>query len=310
MNKIIEYSQTDLENLFKAGDVLSKIFKKILPQIKPGMKIADIVDSIELLTLKYDTLPSFPPNLSINSIAAHDTAMIADERIIPPDSLVKIDFGVQIDGCLTDCARTLAFGDVPSLLVDASKEALETAIKMAKPGVHIGDIGSAVQDTIEKYGFKPISNLFGHQVIKGLLHAPVGIPSVKSYGSLGNRKLEKNCTYAIEPFATNGNSGMIDDLPDSYPLIFSMDSQPRGSFAKKLYEKYKYIPFSARMASRMLKDGDSFSRFEKILRTAHKENWNTYFPLLELSNGLVAQSEDMILVDNDGAQIVTLGAYN
>ena len=303
------YSTQDLENIFKAGEILGKIYKKILPQIKPGMKIADIVDSIELLIVKSGATPSFPPNFSINSIAAHDTAMIAEDRIVPEDALIKVDFGVQINGCLTDCSRTIGFGDVPMKLIDASKEALDNAIKMAKPGARVGDIGQIINDTIEKYGFKPIRNLTGHQVSKGTLHAGVSIPNVKAHGLVGNKKLEEGCTYAIEPFATNGKSGVVEDQPGAVPQIFSIHSKPKSHYGKLVYEKYKQIPFSARMASRLLKEGNSLERMDKILRTAHKEDWHSYPPLWEVSDGMVGQSEDMILITKDGAQIVTYGAY-
>ena len=303
------YSEQDIDNLVKAGEILGKIYKKILPQIKPGIKVADIVDSIELLITKSGAEPSFPPNLSVNAIAAHDTAMIAESRVIPELALVKVDFGVQINGCLTDCSRSLGFGDIPVNLIKASKEALDNAIKMVKPGVRVGDIGEEINRTIEKYGFKPIRNLTGHQVAKGTLHAGVSIPNIKAHGLVGNKKLEEGCTYAIEPFATNGRSGVVEDHPGSLPQIFSLHNKPKGAFGKKVYEKYKYIPFSARMASRLLKEGNHEQRMDKILRTAHKEDWHSYPPLWEVSDGLVSQAEDMILVTKDGAQIITYGAY-
>lgn len=293
----------------KAGEILGKIYKKILPQIKPGMKIADIVDSIELLMIKSGATPSFPPNFSINTIAAHDTAQILETRVVPENALIKVDFGTQIDGCLTDCSRTIGFGDVPMKLIDASKEALDNAIKMAKPGVRVGDIGAVINDTIEKYGFKPIRNLTGHQVAKGTLHAGVSIPNIKAHGVVGNQKLEEGRTYAIEPFATNGRAGVVEDQPGAYPQIFSLHGKPKSHFGKQVYEKFKEIPFSARMASRLLTEGNQDDRMNKILRTAHKEGWSSYPPLWEVSDGMVGQSEDMILVTKDGAQIITYGAY-
>lgn len=303
------YTKQDLEDLYKAGSILSKIFKKILPQIKVGMKIADIVDSIEILISKSnpDASLSFPPNISINTIAAHDTARIIDERLIPDNSLVKVDFGVALNGCLTDCARTLSFGNAQNKMIDASKDALEQAIKMSRPGVKVGEIGNTINKTIEKYGFKPIRNLTGHQIAKGTLHAGVSVPNIKAMGIVGNKKLQEGCTYAIEPFATTGK-GVVADQPGSLPLIFSMHKKPKTSLGKKIYEKFKYKPFSARMASRF-ETGNPEGRMNKILKTAQKEGWHGYPPLWETSDGLVAQSEDMILITKEGAEIITLGAY-
>ena len=303
------YTEQELEDLRKAGQILAKIFKKLLPQVQPGKKVADVVDSIELLIIKSGAKLSFPPNLSVNTIAAHDTAGIFDTRTIPDNSLVKVDFGVAIGQCLTDCARTVALGNAPSKLIDASKEALDNAIAMAKPGTKVGDIGDKINKTIENYGLKPIRNLTGHQIAKGTLHAGVSIPNIKAMGITGGKKLQEGCTYAIEPFATNGKTGVVEDQPRTYPLIFSMHKNPKTSLGKKIYEKAKFTPFSARMASRFLKSGNSAQRMERILKTGDKEDWHSYSPLIEVSNGLVAQSEDMILVTKDGAEIITLGAY-
>jgi methionine aminopeptidase len=63
------------------------------------------------------------------------------------------------------------------------------------------------------------------------------------------------------------------------------------------------------MASRLLNEGSSLERMDKILRTANKEGWHSYPPLWEVSDGLVGQSEDMILITKDGAEILTFGAY-
>ena len=48
---------------------------------------------------------------------------------------------------------------------------------------------------------------------------------------------------------------------------------------------------------------------EKILKSAHKDGWHSYPPLIEVGGGMVAQAEDMVLVTKDGAEIITLGAY-
>jgi methionyl aminopeptidase len=305
-----QYNEQELEDLRKAGKLLARIFKKLLPQITPGKKVADIVDSIELLIIKSGAELSFPPNISVNTIAAHDTAGVFESRTIPDNSLVKVDFGVAINQCLTDCARTLAFGEVPVKLIEASKAALDKAISMAKPGVKVGNIGDEINKTIESYGFKPIRNLTGHQIAKGTLHAGVSIPNIKATGIVGNKKLQEGCTYAIEPFATNGKTGVVEDKPKSYPLIFSMNGKPKSSLGKKIYEKVKNKPFSARWASRLIQDRtDSASMMNKILKAGHKDGWHSYPPLIEVSNGMVGQSEDMILITKDGAEIITLGAY-
>ncbi|MHA2362427.1 MAG: type II methionyl aminopeptidase [Candidatus Hodarchaeales archaeon] len=305
----MSYTELDIENLHKSGDLLTKIFRKIVPQITPGRKVTDIVDSIELLVEKYDAQMAFPVNLSSNAIAAHDTAAIIDNRVIPEKGYFKLDFGVSVDNCLTDCARTIPLGDVSLELVEASKAGLEAAIRKAKPGMKVGEIGESIQKAIESYGFKPIRNLTGHQIAKGTLHAGVSIPNVKSLGITGNKKLKEGATYAIEPFATDGRTGVVEDKPGSKPLIFSLDRSPKSSLGKIIAKKYQYKPFSARNAARFLKINPK-ERYKKIQQSAYKDGWHSYAPLIETSNGMVTQCEDTILVTKDGAEIITLGAID
>lgn len=305
----MSYSEEELENVRKAGELLAKIFKKIIPQIQPGKKVADIVDSVEFLIEKYGAQTAFPCNLSANTIAAHDTADIVDTRVIPERGYIKLDCGISIDNCITDCARTITIGhDLPIKLDEASKAALDKAIEMSRPGVKVGKIGETIQKTIESYGYKPIRNLTGHQIKKGILHAGVSIPNVKSIGLTGNKKLEEGMTYAIEPFATNGRTGVVEDKSGSKPLIFSLTRAPKSSLGKALYKKYQYRPFSARNAARYLKTAPK-DRYAQIIRALQKDGWNAYPPLWETSNGLVTQAEDTILITKDGAEIMTLGAY-
>lgn len=304
----MSYTQEDLENLYKAGKLLSQIFKKIIPQIKPGKKVTAIVDSVEYLIEKFGAQTAFPCNLSANSIAAHDTADILDDRVIPDVGFIKLDCGVSIDNCITDCARTIPLGDVSLDLLRAPKAALEAAINMAKPGVKVGDIGHTIQKTIENMGFKPIRNLTGHQITKGILHAGVSIPNIKSIGISGNKKLKEGATYAIEPFATDGRTGIVEDKPGSRPLIFSLTRPPRSSLGKALFDSYQFRPFSARNAARLLKLNPN-ERYAKLVQSANKDNWSAYPPLWETSDGIVTQAEDTILITKDGAEIITLGGF-
>ena len=64
---IVSYSEQDIEDIHKAGKLLSKIFKKVIPQIKPGRKVTDIVDSVEYLIKKNGAQTAFPCNLSANT---------------------------------------------------------------------------------------------------------------------------------------------------------------------------------------------------------------------------------------------------
>ena len=82
-------------------------------------------------------------------------------------------------------------------MIEASREALYAAINVTVAGGNVGIIGHAVQDTIEKYGYRPIANLTGHRIKRYNLHSGVSIPSVRERGG---PTLNYGDIVAFEPF--------------------------------------------------------------------------------------------------------------
>jgi methionyl aminopeptidase len=244
---------------------------------------------------------AFPPNISINECAAHDTASPNDHRVIPSKSVVKIDIGANVNGLLSDTARTFSTDGKHAKLIKSANAALENAIRIIKPGIRVNDIGAIVQDTIEEYGYKPISNLTGHQLERAELHAGLSIPSIKS-ATFGQRaKIKKGMVLAIEPFSTNGSAGYIVSSGD--PLIYSVGGKPKSDIGKLLFEKYQKLPFSLRSATLYLKERGK--KVNDLVAVLNDDRFHNYKPLVEKSKGIVAQAEHTILVTSNGAKTLT-----
>lgn len=303
------YSEQDLEDLRRGGKIVSTILKKIESLIVPGRKITEIVDVIEKsVRSQPDAMPAFPTCVSANEIAAHDTAGIIDDRSVPENGILKVDLGVAINFNLVDCARSFGIGDYNNNIIEASKKSLEAAIEIARPGVKISDLGKAIQSKIEAYGLKPIRNLTGHSIEKGVLHAGISIPNVGNLGMFSNKKLEEGMLIAIEPFATDGSAGYVMDAPRKPPLIFSAIKRPKTPIGKEIWKNYKKLPFSARNAARFL-NMSLKDRYKKITRISELDGWASYAPLMEKSKGMVAQSEDTIFLTTNGNEIITHGNF-
>jgi methionine aminopeptidase len=73
-----------------------------------------------------------------------------------------------------------------------------------------------------------------------------------------------------------------------------------------IWKEYQRLPFSARNAARFLAV-DINERYNKVIWASDVDNWNTYAPLLEKSNGMVAQAEDTIYIHKDLVEIMTYG---
>ncbi|MHB8053230.1 MAG: type II methionyl aminopeptidase, partial [Methanoregula sp.] len=233
-----------LDKYREAGLIAAKILRDGAKEIRIGTSYLDIVESIESRVIEEGAALAFPLNLSLNEDAAHDTASPGDIRIFARGDVAKLDLGVQVDGYIADTATTIDLG-VNSLLVEASRQALEAAISIIRPGVTAGDLGMAVQTAIESRGYRPISNLPGHGLDQYVLHRSPTIPNI---GINGGVVLEEGMVFAIEPFATTGSGHVMEKTRKE---IYSQISQkpvriPAGRAILEQIRDRRGLPFSRR----------------------------------------------------------------
>jgi methionyl aminopeptidase len=83
--------------------------------IKPGICLADMCEGLENKNRELCDEAglrrgiAFPTGCSLNHVAAHYTPNIGDATVLQYDDVMKVDFGVQIDGYIIDSAWTVAF---------------------------------------------------------------------------------------------------------------------------------------------------------------------------------------------------------
>ena len=115
-----------------------------------------------------------------------------------------MDIGVHVDGYVTDTAVTICFNPEYRSLVETAKQALKAALNSVHAGISTSKLGGIIEKTIKSRGFKPVSNLTGHQVGRYLVHAGTSLPNVSQVLSFSKIKLGR--VYAIEPFVTLPNA--------------------------------------------------------------------------------------------------------
>ncbi len=299
--------KNELEKYEISGQLAAELREKLSRQVKPGVKLGVLADAAEnvISELGPKFRPAFPLNISINEVAAHDTARIDDPRSIPPKALVKIDLGVSYDGYLSDCARTIMLGMNRQSLVKSSLEALDKAIEVIKPGLRVKEIGNVIESTIQEYGFEPIRNLSGHLIERYSLHAGLSIPNTPRHLSFReNKKLEEGMIIAIEPFATESKEDTYV-IDGGKPQIFRVPNGriPHTSLGKKWLQIFGTVPFSARMAARLLTNKKN--AYKRILNTVRREKFQEYPPLVDMHGGLISQAEDTVYVGKFGAKVLT-----
>ena len=292
--------QINKEKIIKAGKIAAETREFAQGFIKKNMLLIEIADKMESHIRALGGKPAFPTCLSIDSIAAHATP--AYNGIETAKGILKIDFGVHIDGWIADTAFSIDLEDSREnkKMIEASENALNAAIKTIKKNVALSAIGKNIQKEIEILGFAPIINLCGHSVEHYVLHAGVSIPN---FDNKSNSKIEEGL-YAIEPFATNGNGKIHDGKPSG---IFRLenDKNPRSQIAREILgfiiEEYNTLPFCSRWLVK------KFGTKSLIALKQLEENGNihSYAELIESSNGKVSQTEHTILVEKNGIVVTT-----
>jgi methionyl aminopeptidase len=292
--------QNEKNKWIKAGELGSLIMKKALQLAKPETPLLEIAEKLEQEAEKLNVKWAFPVNLSINEIAAHATPSFDDTRIA--EGLLKIDLGISVDGFISDIAKSIDLTPEQKHkdMIKANEKALQEAIKVAKYGININEIGKKIHEIITTAKFSPIRNLSGHEMQKYNLHAGLNIPNYDN----GNKAQLDEGIYAIEPFATTGEGIVIDGKPSGIFMLIErkpvrdMKSREILAFIEKNYET---LPFSARWIVKKF----GTASLIRLSSLAMNDTLHSFSELVEKSRMPVSQAEHTILVEKDKVTVLT-----
>jgi methionyl aminopeptidase len=215
---------TEIEIMRTGGRLLGEILQKLSKEVKPGSSGKQISKLAEQMVKKANLSPivlgyeGFPDVIciSVNENIVHGVPT-ADK--FKEGDVVKLDLTVAYKGLVVDSAVTIIAGsntnsDVKRLL-EGTKRALDDGINaISGDGARVGDIASAIQNTLNKYKLGIIRDLVGH----GVGHAIHEDPNVPNYGVSGTGPvLISGMTIAVEPMASLGD-WKIDILKDGWTV--------------------------------------------------------------------------------------------
>lgn len=223
----------EIELLRESSLLVGKTLAEVAKILKPGVSTRDLDKLAETFIRDHSALPGFkdyggfPATLciSINDEVVHG---IPGDRIVQDGDVVSIDCGTYKNGYYGDSAYTFAVGNVSEevkLLLQRTKESLYLAIEQAVVGKRLGDIGFAVQNYCEQFGYGIVRDLVGHGVGKNLHEKP----EVPNFGRRGTgTKLREGMVLAIEPMVTLGSFDIKQDA-DGW-TIRTIDGLPAAHF--------------------------------------------------------------------------------
>jgi len=291
-------NQEDIEKLKKTGKIAAQVLEYGKGLIKKDASMVEVLDKIEEKIIDLGAKPAFPAQISCNHLAAHYCPDDEDKTIFS-DQIACLDVGVHVDGFIGDTAATVDLSGKYSDLVKAAEESLENAVKIIKVGVTLGEIGKAIQNTIQKYGFSPVRNLSGHGLGKYEIHTK---PNIPNFDNGDNTQIGKGTVFAIEPFASTG-AGIVQDSGIATVFELSNKKPVRNMITRQVLkeiESYDNLPFTTRWLTRKFGAKAKFALREmEQLGMLH-----AHHPLADKDKGMISQAEHSILIDDEGTVVI------
>jgi len=211
------------------GSTLAEVAKNI----KPGVKTIELDRIAEEFIRDHGAVPGFkgyggfPATLciSLNDAVVHG---IPDETELKDGDIVSVDCGTFMNGFYGDSAYTFPVGEVDKevlLLLERTRQSLYLGIEQAEAGKRVHDIGYAIQNYVEGFGYSVVRDLVGHGVGKNLHEDP----EVPNYGRRGTgAKLKSGMCIAIEPMINLGGKEVFQEN-DGW-TIRTIDGKPSAHF--------------------------------------------------------------------------------
>ncbi|SLM33008.1 putative methionine aminopeptidase A [Desulfamplus magnetovallimortis] len=213
----------EIEGIRKTGKLLLAIMEKVEDMIRPGITTDDINTLVHEETIRAGAVPAplhyrgFPKSVcvSVNEVICHG---IPGKRILKDGDIVNVDITPILNGYYADANKTFFVGSATpdgEKIVSVAKESLKRGIEIVKPGVHIGNIGWAIQRFAEKQGCSVVREFVGHGV--GLdFHEQ---PQVLHFGKKGQGVvLVPGMVFTIEPMINLG-SRKLHILKDKWTAV-------------------------------------------------------------------------------------------
>ncbi|KAM0701711.1 hypothetical protein Q7P35_010620 [Cladosporium inversicolor] len=312
----------------KAAETHRQVRQYVQTIAKPGVSMSKLAEEIEdgvraLVghpgTETGDALKAgqgFPTGLALNNVAAHWTPNPgAKEVILQYDDVLKIDFGVHVNGRIVDSAFTVAANPVYDNLLAAVKAATNTGIREAGIDARMDEISGIIQETMESYEVeldgktipvKAIRGLTGHNILRYKIHGDKQVPFVKCKS---DQRMEEGDVFAIETFGSTGR-GRIKDDSGVYGYGRNEGVGTSGvrlasakSLLKTIDDNFGTLVFSRRYLEHL-----GVKNYHLGMKSLIEQGIVEYYePLVDIPGSKVAQFEHTVLLKPSAKEVISRG---
>lgn len=225
---IIAKSQKDLEKMRAVGELIADVREALREMVAPGVTTLELNAVAEKMMRDAGSIPTFigykPRGMvpfpfaicaSPNDAIVHG---FSTDTPLKEGDIVSLDMACTLNGFVGDTAMTVPVGtvsDEAAQLIRVTEECLARGIEQCSPNKRVGDIGWAVQEHAEKYGYGIVRDYTGHGIGRSMHEAP----QIPNYGRQGTReKIRLGYCFAIEPMLNLG-SPETRTLEDKWTVV-------------------------------------------------------------------------------------------
>jgi len=329
--------ELDKRNFYRQAAQLHKQVRAYARElIKPGVSLYDVSEKIEARlrevcgNTSYATCQlghkskgegyyigqAFPLGVSVNDCAAHYAALENDDHVVGQKDVIKVDFGIHCNGYLVDSAFTLHWDPELDPIVEASRDATNSAIKHAGADVLLSELGNIIEEVICSYEYRgralqPVRNLCGHMVDRYTIHASKSIPLYKNDHC--KDRMEAGECYACETFASSGRGRISDRQPTSHYMVapeaiqLSKGMVGGTDATRALFDLLKKSFHTLAWNPKWLKHL-GVERYALQLDSLVKQGYvNDYPQMVDKAGCYVSQFEHTFMVSDWGKEVFTRG---
>ncbi|MDC0609895.1 type I methionyl aminopeptidase [Vibrio sp.] len=237
----------EIEKMRVAGKLAAELLEMIAPHVKVGVTTAELDAICAKYTEEVQNAISAPLNYhgfpksictSINHIVCHGIPASEDSyygqirrpAVLQDGDIMNIDVTVIKDGYHGDSSKMFLVGNVSpenKRLCMVAQESLYLALKLVKPGLQLGEIGTAIEKYIKtnnknnpRMKFSIVKDYCGHGIGAGFHEEP----QVVHYKNNDRTILQEGMTFTIEPMINAGKFGCRLDDEDNW-TVYTADGK-------------------------------------------------------------------------------------
>jgi methionyl aminopeptidase len=215
-------SQADWKGLREVGRVVQETLDVLERMAAPGVSTGELDRAAARVFARRGAhsapalVYGFPGAvlISVNDEIVHG---VPGARQLAPGDVVKLDVTAEKSGYVADAARTIVMAggsDTAHRLKACAEAAFHAALRVARAGRLVRDVGRAIEQEVSRHGFSVIRGLCGHGVGR-TIHEPPSVPNC--YVASQRDRLTEGLVLAIEPMVCAG-SGRIKAEPDGWTI--------------------------------------------------------------------------------------------